>query len=122
MALQNIANMSLDRAANTSQFGFRIRTVPDDTFTVASFTGENHGLSQDFSFTLLLTANAELQAPTVVGNPATLEICWGGATLYLHGIVSDFTRENDTPEAMGYRAVIASPYPFSSTIPIIGCF
>lgn len=109
MALQNIANMSLDRAANTSQFGFRIRTVPDDTFTVTAFYGDNHGLSQDFHFTLMLTANAELQAPTVVGNPATLEIHWGSTSLFVHGIVADFTRENDTPAAMGYRAVIASP-------------
>jgi type VI secretion system secreted protein VgrG len=109
MAAQSTANLSLNRAANVSHFGFRIRTVPDDTFTVAGFSGENHGLSQDFRFNLSLTANAELQASTVVGNPATLEMGWGGATLYLHGIVDNFFRENDTPNGMAYRAIISSP-------------
>ncbi len=109
MAAKNFANLSLERAANSSHFGFRIRTVPDDTFTVASFSGENHGLSQDFHFTLMLTATAELPASTVVGNHATLEIQWGGTTLYLHGIVDHFSRENDTPNGMAYQAVISSP-------------
>lgn len=109
MTLQNIANLALNHAANVSHFGFRIRSVPNDTFTVASFTGENHGLSQDFCFTLSLTAHAELKASTVTGNPATLEIRWGGSTLYLHGIVEHFHRENDTPAAMGYKAIFRSP-------------
>lgn len=109
MAAQNFANLSLERAANVSHFSFRIRSVPDDTFTVAGFASENHGLSQDFRFDVTLTAQAELNAATVMGNSATLEICWGGATLYLHGIVEHFSRENDTPAAMGYRAVLTSP-------------
>jgi len=109
MTAQNAVNLSLDRAANASHFGFRIRTVPDDTFTVTAFTGDNHGLSRDFRFTLSLTAHAELKTATVMGNPATLEMRWGGSTLYLHGIVEHFDRVNDTPASMGYRAVFRSP-------------
>jgi type VI secretion system secreted protein VgrG len=109
MTPQNVANLALNHAANVSHFGFRIRSVPDDTFTVAAFTGENHGLSQDFCFTLSLTAKAELNATTVMGNPAALEMRWGGSTLYLHGIVEHFHRENDTPGAMGYKAIFRSP-------------
>jgi type VI secretion system secreted protein VgrG len=109
MTPQNAANLALNHAANVSHFGFRIRTVPDDTFTVAAFTGENHGLSRDFCFNLSLTANAELNTSTVMGNPATLEMRWGGSNLYLHGIVEHFNRENDTPASMGYRAVFRSP-------------
>jgi len=109
MTLNSAGNLSLNRATNVSHFGFRIRTVPDDTFTVSGFSGENHALSQDFRFTLSLTANAELPASTVVENPATLEIQWGGSTLYLHGIVEHFHRENDTPAAMGYKAIFRSP-------------
>ena len=109
MALQNAANLSLDRAADSSHFGFRIRSVPDDTFTVTAFTGKDHGLSLDFAFSVALTAAAELQPETVVGNRATLEMRWGAGAVYLHGIVTDFFRDDDTPEAMGYRAVLASP-------------
>jgi type VI secretion system secreted protein VgrG len=109
MTPQNVANLALNHAANVSHFGFRIRSVPDDTFTVASFTEENHGLSQDFCFTLSLTSKAELKASTVMGNLATLELRWGGSTRYLHGIVDHFNRENDTPAAMGYRAIFRSP-------------
>jgi type VI secretion system secreted protein VgrG len=109
MTPQNIANLSLSRAANVNHFGFRIRSVPDDTFSVTGFTGNNHGISKDFCFILSLTANAELNASTVMGNPATLEMRWGGTTLYLHGIVEHFRRENDTPAAMGYRAIFRSP-------------
>ncbi len=109
MTPQNIANLALNRAANVSHFGFRIRSVPNDTFSVTSFTGKNHGLSQDFFFILSLTANAELNASTVTGNPATLEMRWGGSILYVHGIVEHFNRENDTPAAMGYRAIFRSP-------------
>ncbi len=109
MATQNLATLSLDRAADSSHFGFRIRTVPDDTFTVTGFAGKEHGLSLDFSFTVALTATAELQPDTVVGNRATLEMRWGGDNVYLHGIVTDFFRDDNTPEAMGYRAVLGSP-------------
>lgn len=107
--LQSAANLAKNHAANVSHFGFRIRTVPDDTFTVVSFSSEDHGLSQDFCFTISLTANAELNASTVMGNPATLEMRWGSSTLYLHGIVEHFNRENDTPASMGYRAIFRSP-------------
>jgi type VI secretion system secreted protein VgrG len=109
MAPQSAANLSLDRAANISHFGFRIRSVPDDTFTVTGFTGKNHGISQAFRFDVALTARAELNAATVMGNSAILEIRWGGATLYLHGIVEHFFRENDTPNETAYRAVFTSP-------------
>jgi type VI secretion system secreted protein VgrG len=109
MTPQNAANLALNHAANISHFGFRIRSVPDDTFTVTGFNGKNHGISQDFRFNVALTANAELNAATVMGNSATLEMRWGGSNLYLHGIVEHFNRENDTPGSMGYRTVFRSP-------------
>jgi type VI secretion system secreted protein VgrG len=109
MVPQNLSNPSLDRAANSSHFTLRIRTVPDDTFNVTGFTGEKHALSRDFRFSVTLTATAELQPDTVVGNRATLEMRWGSARVYLHGIVSDFFRDSDTPDAMGYRVILRSP-------------
>ncbi|ABA90056.1 type VI secretion system needle syringe protein TssI [Syntrophotalea carbinolica DSM 2380] len=109
MTPQNAANLSLNRAANISHFGFRIRSVPDDTFTVTGFSGKDHGISQDFRFTLTLTAQAELTASTVVGNRATMEMRWGGTPLFLHGLVDHFSRENDTPEAMCYQVIFTSP-------------
>ena len=101
--------LSLDRSAGSSHFSFRIRTVPDDSFTVAQFTGEDHGLSQDFFFTLSLITKTELTPKTVIGNSATLEMRWGGSPVFLHGVVSSFHRENDTPTGMSYRAVVSSP-------------
>lgn len=101
--------LSLDRSAHSSHFSFRIRTVPDDSFTVAQFTGEDHGLSQDFLFTLSLITKTELTPKTVIGNSATLEMRWGGSPVFIHGVVSSFNRENDTPTGMSYRAVVSSP-------------
>jgi type VI secretion system secreted protein VgrG len=108
MAFLNNA-AALDQAANSSHFELRIRTVPNDTFTVVGFTGMDHGLSTDFEFTIDLNATAELQPDTVVGNRATLEMRWGGASVYLHGIIANFFRQNDTPNGMGYQAVLHSP-------------
>ncbi len=112
MMTSNKTALSLDRSASTSHYSFRIRTVPDDSFTVAQFRGEEHGLSRDFRFTLSLVTKTDLLPKTVIGNPATLEMRWGGTPIFLHGIVTTFYRENDTPTGMSYRAVISSPlYP-----------
>jgi type VI secretion system secreted protein VgrG len=112
MASYTNTALSLDRAANNSQFFLKIRTVPDDTFMVTSFTGDKHGLNEDFHFELNLQADAELFPRTVVGYSATLEMRWGSQPLYLHGIISHFERTGETTDAMAYQARLSSPlYP-----------
>jgi type VI secretion system secreted protein VgrG len=109
MAPPSIASLSLDHAANSSHFDFRIRSVPDDTFTVVGFKSKAHGLSTDFKFKINLNTDAELLVDMVVGSTATLEMRWGGSNVYLHGVVANFFRLNDTPDGTGYCAVINSP-------------
>lgn len=101
-------------AANCSQFFLRIRTVPDDTFTLTRFSGSAQGLSEDFRFEICLHSDAELLPRTIIGRSATLELSWGPQPVYLHGVISRFERTGNTPDGVSYRAVLSSPlFPLS---------
>ncbi len=105
-------NTALKHQANTSHFSLRIRTVPDNTFSVTSFSGENYGLSRDYSFNIDVTANATLNPQTVIGNSASLEINWSGTSVNVNGLVAGFIHIGQTPADAVYRAQLRSPlYP-----------
>ena len=111
------SNRALAYSAASSHYGLRIKSVPNDSFTVTSFNGHDHGLSSDFEFEISLVSSAELPPLTVVGNTASLSINWGSHVIYLHGIVSEFYRTAASQNDMTYRAIIRSVlYPLHKNI------
>lgn len=115
--MPSFSNTALDYSAASSHYGLRIKSVPNDSFTVTGFQGQEHGLSSDFSFAIDLVSEADLVPLTVIGKKAAFSINWGSSVLYLHGVVAAFTRADATQNDMSYRAVVRSPlYPLKKNI------
>ncbi|BCR03027.1 hypothetical protein DESUT3_00960 [Desulfuromonas versatilis] len=97
-------------SANRSQFAFRVQGVPDETFSVKSFTGQEHALSEDYLFQVVLQAEVPLDPGHCVGRSAVLELDWGGEPVFVHGVVSEFSLAGALPGGgYEYLANLASP-------------
>ncbi|SMP48413.1 type VI secretion system secreted protein VgrG [Desulfonatronum zhilinae] len=88
-------------------FTFVSQALPEDTFTVVRFSGEE-GLSTLYSFDILLVSEREdVDLTAVLQNPATLTIkgsLTGAGDLPYHGILSSFEQMHQAGEYVFYRA------------------
>ncbi len=103
---------NFNTAANRSHFSFRASGVPDDFFAVKQFVGKDHGLSEDFSFSLTLQSQWVLEPAQVAGQRGVLDVAWGAEGVFVQGVVRDFRYVGAVPGGHEYRAILASPlYP-----------
>ncbi|PTN36719.1 type VI secretion system Vgr family protein [Desulfonatronum sp. SC1] len=88
-------------------FTFVSQALPEDTFTVVRFSGEE-GLSTLYRFEILLVSEKEdVDLTAVLQNPATLTIKGrfsGAEDLPYHGILSSFEQMHQAGEYVFYRA------------------
>ncbi len=88
-------------------FTFTSHALPEDTFTVVRFSGEE-GLSTLYSFDILLVSEREdVDLTAVLQNSATLTIkgsLTGAGDLPYHGILSSFEQMHQAGEYVFYRA------------------
>jgi len=106
--------MRAELAANSSQFRFRVASLPDDSFTVLTFASRDHRLCGDYHFTIDLCGDAYLDPNRIVGQPATLELAWGDRTVPVRGPVARFAWTGDSAAGHRYQAELASPlFPLS---------
>ncbi|WP_305044496.1 type VI secretion system Vgr family protein [Geoalkalibacter sp.] len=109
MNLISAASDALTQSASTAQFFFRVQGVPDGTLTVKSFSGADHGLSQDYRFEIsLLADHLPIQMPHP-GVKGTLDLRWGVQTLSIHGVLSEFDYNGAAVGGHEYLAVLRSP-------------
>ncbi len=99
---------NLSTPANQSQFSFRVRGVPDETFSVKEFVGDEHALSENYRFTITLQSEGLIQPTHAVGQKAVLELAWGSAPAYIHGVVCDFRYAGAVTGGHEYVAQLAS--------------
>jgi len=82
--------MAILRGANESLLSIRIEGIPDAELRVLRMHGEE-GISRLFQFELeLVSENAAIPFPNVVGQPATLTFSTQSADRHVNGIVSRF--------------------------------
>ncbi|MDY6848841.1 MAG: type VI secretion system tip protein TssI/VgrG [Thermodesulfobacteriota bacterium] len=89
--------------ADAQQYFFRVQGVPDGTLAVKDFSGRDHGLSQDYCFTINLFSESFLDVGLAVGRKGTLEMAWEGQMLPIHGVVSEISYAG---EAVGGHAYV----------------
>ncbi|BCR03025.1 hypothetical protein DESUT3_00940 [Desulfuromonas versatilis] len=100
-------------AAHLSQFALRVQGLAEDAFALQGFTGNSHGLSEDYLFSVVVEAETLVPPGEVVGAGAVLEIQRGGEAVLIHGLLSEFSLTGATT-AGGYEYVagLSSPlYP-----------
>ncbi|TVR00694.1 MAG: type VI secretion system tip protein VgrG [Desulfovibrionales bacterium] len=94
---------------NENAFTFVSQTLPAETFTVVTFSGDE-GLSTLYSFDILLVSDREdVDITAVLQNPATLTIKGrfsGGEDLPYHGILCSFEQMHQAGNYFFYRAVL----------------
>jgi len=88
-------------------FTFVSKALPENTFTVARFSGEE-GLSMLYRFEILLVSELDdVDLSAVLQNPATLTVkgmLTGGEDLPFHGILSAFEQMHQADGYVFYRA------------------
>ncbi len=103
------ASAALEHAANRSRFFFRAQGVPDATFAVKSFSGRDHGLSQDYAFELELSADTFIAPELAIGKKGVLELLWQGQTLPIHGVIGQLSCAGTGNRGHDYTLTLASP-------------
>lgn len=92
---------------NENAFTFVSHALPEDTFTVVRFSGDE-GLSTLYSFEVLLVSEKEdIDLTVVLQNPATFTIkgsISGSEDLPFHGILSGFEQMHQADTYFFYRA------------------
>ncbi len=87
-------------------FSFRSQALPDDTFTVIRFSGEE-GLSQLYRFeVLLVSSQSDLDCAAVVQSPAVFTLERPAGKLPFHGILESFEQLQQEHGLTVYRAVL----------------
>ncbi len=98
--------------ANRSQFAFRVRGVPDETFSVTRFTGREHALSEDYRYEITLVSEGQIPPSLVVGRQGVLELSRGQHPVFVHGVVGDCRLAGESAAGQEYVVGLASPlYP-----------
>lgn len=106
--IPNLSPLSLlPGLAGQSQFAFRIRGIPDETFTVIRFIGHNHALSADYRLEIVLQTSHWLRPEQMIGRQGVLELRPGA--LPLPGIVCRFEGLGENAGGYQFAAEMASP-------------
>ncbi|MEN8141289.1 MAG: type VI secretion system tip protein TssI/VgrG [Thermodesulfobacteriota bacterium] len=93
-------------AANSQQFAFRAAGMGD--LMVTSFACANHGLSEDYLFTVQLFSATFPDIDALTGQAASLEL-GPVATLPIHGLVKSAAYVGPQPEGHEFRVELVSP-------------
>ncbi|HDR46597.1 MAG TPA: hypothetical protein ENN94_02740, partial [Geoalkalibacter subterraneus] len=108
MSFSSAAWDALSHRADAQQYFFRVQGVPDGTLAVKDFTGQDHGISQDYCFTINLLSESCLDVGLAVGRKARLEMAWEGRILPLHGVVSEISYGGEDVGGHGYVVLLNS--------------
>ncbi|WP_429884438.1 type VI secretion system Vgr family protein [Geoalkalibacter halelectricus] len=112
MSVLSAVEGALAVKASAGQFFFRVQGVPDGTLSVKDFTGDQHGLSQDYCFQIRLISSTYLSQDLPVGCKGALEMFWQGRALAVHGVVREFSYLGTAVGGHEYAALLSSPlYP-----------
>ena len=109
--LKNIANaVKLDVAsAAESQFFLDVGGVPDGTFSVYSFSAENHAIGRNYLFRIRVGTEANLAPAALIGAHARLLVRWDAEPVYVHGQVRDYTNVGADPASQEYELILVAP-------------
>lgn len=109
--LKNIANaVKLDvTAAAESQFFLDVGGVPDGTFSVYSFSAEDHALGRNYRFRIRVGTEADIAPADIIGARARLLVRWDAEPVYVHGQVRDYTNVGTDPERQEYELILIAP-------------
>ncbi|MEN8141288.1 MAG: type VI secretion system Vgr family protein [Thermodesulfobacteriota bacterium] len=109
-------NLFSQNSANQSQFACRIKGVPDNTFLVKDFQGNEHGLSCDYRFSVSLEANSLIRPADACGRRIVLQLKPGQSAPRIHGVVTGFSFAGQTvnigdggAQRYQYSVTFASP-------------
>jgi type VI secretion system secreted protein VgrG len=96
-----------DPASSHPSFSFVSKGLPNDTFTVVRFRGEEH-ISGCYRFEIMLSSKkSDIDFSKVLKDPATLSIrSSGGSALPVNGIVTSFELTKRLGDTMIYNAVL----------------
>ena len=91
---------------DTKKFLFVSKALPEDTFAVVRFEG-NEGISKIYSFDITLVSDdPEIDLKEILQNPATLTILGDHQDLPVHGILAQFEQLHEVKHHYFYRAVL----------------
>ncbi len=86
------------------RFSFVSKGLPEDTFEVVRFRGEE-GISRLFQFDIvLISEDPEVDIDSVLQNPAVFSIHRGEEDRKIHGIVSEFEQMHEVDQYTFYQA------------------
>jgi type VI secretion system secreted protein VgrG len=96
----------MDTRADTTQLTLTIGSLPQDTFKVVEFHG-NESISACFSFTVkTVSTDNNIGYEDVVGKPASLSVYFSDFMMPHHGIVKEITQFPSMGEGASYEILI----------------
>ncbi len=109
--LKDLANLvGLEAlAANRTHFYLEVKGLPEDMFTVRSFEGDRHGISDDYHFTVRVDAQQPPSPERVIGKPVVLTLMWDARPVWVHGVVTDISHAGDGVDAQQHDLTFHSP-------------
>lgn len=89
-----------------NEFTFVSKALPEDTFSVVSFSG-TEAISRPYEFDITLSSqDPEIDLKAVLQGPATLTIVHAGARLPFHGVLAGFEQLHEVNQHAFYRATL----------------
>ncbi|ALC17969.1 Rhs element Vgr protein [Desulfuromonas soudanensis] len=108
MHIPSLAAGKIDAPANRSQFACSVRGIPDETFSVRSFSGKGHALGGDYRFRIELLASSAIDTTYIIGRPAALHLAPGGE-VPIHGVILEVAYGGAGANGHEYQVEFASP-------------
>ncbi len=109
--LKNIANaVKLDAVtAAESQFFLDVGGVPDGTFSVYTFSAEDHAIGRNYVFRIRIGTEASPDPASLIGARARLMLRWDAEPVYVHGRIRDYVRIGNDPQKEEYDLHLVAP-------------
>ena len=103
--------------ANQDHFTLKVTGLEGQTLQVIGFAGFEHGLSQDYHFTVEFEVTNPLLSKDLLGSSAQLAMAWDVQQVYLNGPICEVKHLGKRVDRDAYQLVIASPlFPLSFNI------
>ena len=104
-------------SASQDHFTLKLSGMEGQSLQVIGFTGEDHGLSQDYRFSVEVEVANPLVSEDILGKPAQLAMAWDAQQVYVNGLISEVNHLGKRVDRDAYMLVIASPlYPLTFNI------
>ena len=94
-------------SANQSQYKLTVHGLENCELTILDFASSNHGLSDDYAFTINLKSKSAIQPQQAIMQHAMLELLWGAESVYIHGKIIELEYTGTRTDGMeSYQFIV----------------